>query len=127
MQTLPVTLFHINEYKPFFCFQKKNITFNIFYSEIEQIILEELRNEYYITIQLKNVTLQSQQKCFLVECLDLEDFAHCIEYFSPKHATWLNDTHSWRHRKVQSSIQVTSLSQCTHCSCCDSARLQATI
>ena len=109
MQTLPVTLFHINEYKPFFCFQKKNITFNIFYSEIEQIILEELRNEYYITIQLKNVTLQSQQKCFLFECLDLEDFARCIEYFSPKHATWLNDTHSWRNRKVQSSIQVTSL------------------
>ena len=82
--------------------QEKYVSFNFYYSEIESITLEELRNEYYITLQLSCHVTASQQKCFLFECLDLEDFAQVIEFHSPRHATWLEGGNkSWRHRKVR--------------------------
>ena len=81
--------------------QDKRITFDLSYSEIEEIILCERYGECHVIFQLKDDVLPVRQKTFLFECLELEDLAGLIEFYSPKHAIWSNQTgRSWRKYQV---------------------------
>ncbi|ELU17223.1 hypothetical protein CAPTEDRAFT_210514 [Capitella teleta] len=85
----------------FISVQEKVIAFDFFYSEIEEIILEERYEECHIIIQLKDCVSQSRQKCYMFECLDLEDYALLIEGYCPRLAQWTQHTHNWRRKKFQ--------------------------
>lgn len=84
----------------FISVQEKVIAFDFYYSEIEEIILEERYEECYIIIQLRNYVSQSRQKCYMFECLDLEDFALLIEGYCPRLAQWNQQPYNWRRKKV---------------------------
>lgn len=89
----------------FISIQEKTIAFEFYYAEIQDIILEEKNDECHVIIQLKNHVSASRQKCFMFECLDLDDFATLIECYSPHHAKWTQSSRSWRRKKVKSIIK----------------------
>ncbi len=86
----------------FISIQEKKIIFDVYYAEIEEILLEEKYDECHVILTLKNCVSQSRQKCYMFECLGLENFAALVENYSPVHATWTHTPHSWRRLKVES-------------------------
>ena len=42
----------------------------------------------HLLIRLKDTLPQARQKTFLFECLELDEFAELIEFYSPRHAVW---------------------------------------
>ncbi|KAK2149997.1 hypothetical protein LSH36_427g01001, partial [Paralvinella palmiformis] len=81
--------------------QKKMLLFDYRYDDIEQIMLDELYDASYIILVMSDSVSQSQQKCFIFECLNLEDFVSLIEFYSPEHATWTQSSEHWRKAKFQ--------------------------
>ena len=63
-------------------------------------MLDELYDASYIILVMSDSVSQSQQKCFIFECLNLEDFVSLIEFYSPEHATWTQSSEHWRKAKV---------------------------
>ena len=96
----------------FISLQEKTIVLDLYYAEIENIVLEENHGEYYVIIQLKNlVARQARQKCYMFECIELEDFASLIEVYSPLHASWLkkHPAGSWRKKKVDVNLLIVAI------------------
>ena len=89
----------------FISIEDKMVTFDFYYAEIEKILLEERNEEYYVLVQLKNFVSPHRQKCFMFECLDLEDISSLLEHYSKTHATiWKQSLNNFRKRKVRSLV-----------------------
>lgn len=79
---------------------------DMYYAEVENILLQERYDEYHVIIQLRNCVAQDKQKVYMFECLELDEVASAIEYHSPRLACWVKSGRQWKSHKVCSILRV---------------------
>ena len=76
--------------------QEKTIVVEHKYTDLEMIHIDFERS--YLTLMLRSRS-QGKQKCYLFECLDVEDLAVMLEEYSPNLTTWSPDSLQHKCRK----------------------------
>lgn len=79
---------------------------DMYYAEVENILLQERYDEYHVIIQLRNYVAQDKQKVYMFECLELDEVASAIEYHAPRLACWVKSGRQWKSHKVRSILRV---------------------
>ena len=76
--------------------QEKTIVVEHKYTDLEMIHIDF--EQSYLTLMLRSRS-QGKQKCYLFECLDVEDLAVMLEEYSPNLTTWSPDSLQHKCRK----------------------------
>ena len=87
----------------FVSMQEGRVVCDMYYAELETILLQERYNEYHVIIQLRNCVAQDKQKVYMFECLELDEVASAIEYHAPRLAGWVTSGRQWKSHKVGQS------------------------
>ena len=80
----------------------KLLILDVYYAEIETILLKESHDEFYIILQLKNIAGRpGRQKCYMFECHDFTDFTSLVEAYCPSLASWIHHPPHWPKQRVR--------------------------
>ena len=85
----------------FISIQEKIIAFEFNYAEIEFILLDV--DDNLATFQLKNFSL-GHQKCYLFECLEVEDIGLLVQSYHPHVCVWSQSSFGLSTKRVRPRV-----------------------